>query len=410
MFEDYRGIPRSARLLVYAGVMPALATGMVFNDLSYFLTQVQGIPATIMGSIIMVMGIAMVAASVPMGIAADRFGRKRIWIIGNTVASLDIALFALTTNIALLLFAAVLEGVSDAAFSASSSALMADLAGDEKRTSTFSLFGFLGSIASGLGSFVIPFVVLLEAIGLTNKESHILIYVGVALLSVASTVLVLNIRTPRSQARGGGIKGFMPSKSKHVLAKYITANSILAAGAGLFVPIMAYWFSLMYGVPDTISVPILGISSILIGVSSLAAPMLARKIGVVKAIVLTQGTSMIFMVTTPLSPQFASASIVYTIRSFLMNMAGPLQSSMIMGLVSPDERGAAAGISAALWRLPNAFTVGIGSWFLNEGYLSAPFFVAATLYGISIALFWNFFSRIRMPEEIANAKAKNKSS
>lgn len=110
MFEDYRGIPRSARLLVYAGVMPALATGMVFNDLSYFLTQVQGIPATIMGSIIMVMGIAMVAASVPMGIAADRFGRKRIWIIGNTVASLDIALFALTTNIALLLFAAVLEG------------------------------------------------------------------------------------------------------------------------------------------------------------------------------------------------------------------------------------------------------------------------------------------------------------
>lgn len=38
MFEDYRGIPRSARLLVYAGVMPALATGMVFNDLSYFLT------------------------------------------------------------------------------------------------------------------------------------------------------------------------------------------------------------------------------------------------------------------------------------------------------------------------------------------------------------------------------------
>jgi MFS family permease len=341
-----------------------------------------------------------------MGMAADRFGRKRIWIIGNIVASVDIALFALTTNIAILFAIAVLEGVSDAAFSASSQALMADLAGDAKRTSTFSLMGFLGSVASGLGGFVIPLVVLLEAIGLSNKEGHILLYIGVALLSVASTIFVLKIGPVKHVARRGGIKGFLPAKSKHILAKYILANSILAAGAGLFVPIMAAWFSLRYGIPDTISVPILGVSSILIGVSSLAAPALARRIGVIKAIVLTQGTSMIFMVATPLSPEFASASLAYTIRSFLMNMASPLQSSMIMGLVSPDERGAAAGISAALWRLPNAFTVGIGGWFLHQGMLSTPFFVAATLYAISIMLFWYFFSRIKMPEEIINGKVQ----
>jgi MFS family permease len=310
-----------------------------------------------------------------------------------------IALFAFTTNLVFLFSAAVLEGVSDAAFSASSSALMADLAGDEKRTSTFSLSGFVGSIASGVGSFIIPFVVVFEAFGLSSKEAHVMIYVVVAALSLISTVFVLKIGKVKHHK--SGVKVFLLKKSKGVLAKYIVANSILAAGAGLFVPIMSHWFYLKYGIPDSISVPILGISSILIGVSSLAAPMLARRLGIVKAIVATQGLSMFFMIATPLSPQFSTASIAYTFRSFLMNMAGPLQSSMIMGLVSPDERGAAAGISSALWRLPNSFSVSIGTWLLNENLLSAPFYIAATLYSISIALFYSFFRRIRMPEEMS---------
>lgn len=399
MFEDYKGIPRQARFLVYAGILPALASGMLYNDLSFFLTDVQGIPGTYMGWILTVMGMSMVLTSIPMGIAADRFGRKRIWIIGNVVASLVIALFAFTTNLVFLFSAAVLEGVSDAAFSASSSALMADLAGDEKRTSTFSLSGFLSSIASGIGSFIIPFVVVFEALGFSNKEAHVVIYVVVAALSLLSTAFVLKIGKVKPYKSGAKI--FLLKKSRGVLAKYIIANSILAAGAGLFVPIMSHWFYLKYGIPDSISVPILGASSILIGVSSLAAPMLARRLGIVKAIVATQGLSMAFMIATPLSPQFSTASIVYTFRSFLMNMAGPLQSSMIMGLVSPDERGAAAGISSALWRLPNSFSVSIGTWLLNENLLSAPFHIAATLYAISIALFYSFFRRIRMPEEIS---------
>jgi predicted MFS family arabinose efflux permease len=216
---------------------------------------------------------------------------------------------------------------------------------------------------------------------------------------VISTAFVLRIGEVKPYR--SGMKAFLLKKSRGVLAKYIIANSILAAGAGLFIPIMSHWFYLRYGIPDSISVPILGVSSILIGVSSLAAPMLARRLGIVKAIITTQALSMIFMVAIPLSNQFSTASINYTFRSFLMNMAGPLQSSMIMGLVPPDERGAAAGISSALWRLPNSFSVSIGTWLLNENMLSAPFYIAAVFYSISITLFYTFFHKIRMPEEIS---------
>jgi len=166
----------------------------------------------------------------------------------------------------------------------------------------------------------------------------------------------------------------------------------------MVVPLMTAWFRLQYDVSDTVSGPILGISSILIGIATLASPLLASRLGLVKAIVVTQATSTVFMFVTPLSPNFISASLVYSTRALLMNMASPLSQSMIMGLVPEDERGAASGLSGALWRLPNALSTFIGAWLMGIGLLAAPFYIASLFYIISILLFWLYFRKAKMPE------------
>jgi MFS family permease len=394
--------------LVFASIFPSLVIGMFYTDISYFLSQVQGLSATFTGLVIAVMGISMVLASIPMGIAADKYGRKKLLIIGNILASIIIAVFVLTTNPLLLILAAVVEGISEAAFTASGSALIADKAGDEKRTVAFAFFGFVSGIAMGVGSFMVPLVIIFEIFGFTSKEGHVLLYVMLALISLASTAIMLKITESKSLKKTeGGLRHLLPSKSRDVLIKYVFANAIIAFGAGLVVPLMSMWFGYRYGITDAISVPIIGISNIVIGIATLAAPPLARKIGLVRAIVVTQGVSTIFMFATPISPEYISASIVYTIRSFLMNMASPLQNSMIMGLVAEDERGTAAGISGALWRLPNAASVLVGGWLMGLGLLAAPFFLAGILYIISIALFWFYFRNTKMPEEISNINTTN---
>ena len=63
---------------------------------------------------------------------------------------------------------------------------------------------------------------------------------------------------------------------------------------------------------------------------------------------MTQGLSTAFMFVIPLSSGYVLAGFTYTVRSFLMNMAIPLEQSMIMGIVVEDERGAASGVSSAL--------------------------------------------------------------
>ena len=398
MFNTYRGMSKEAKYLIYSSVLPSVAYGMFYTDIAYFLTTVQGLSFNLMGLIVTVMGISTFATSVPMGIAADKYGRKRVLILGNIIASVIIAVFALTTNPALLIIAAIFEGISEAASSASSSALLAEKAEGAKRNSAFSMFGFAQSTAFGLGAIAILATSTMG--GFTDKESHVLLYVILAVLSLSSTLIMFKVsESKRSTKANATLSELLPRKSKDVLVKYVFTGAIIAFGAGMVIPLMTAWMKAQYGIPDSLSGPILGISSIVIGVSTLAAPWLAKRFGMVNAIVITEGISTIFMFITPLSPNYIVASIVYTSRAFLMNMSSPLAQSMIMGLVPEDERGAASGVSAALWRLPNALSSFIGAWLIGMGLLAAPFFLAALFYIVSISLFWYYFRNTKMPEE-----------
>jgi len=74
-----------------------------------------------------------------------------------------------------------------------------------------------------------------------------------------------------------------------------------------------------------------------------------------------------------------------------MNVADPLSSALIMGIIPDEERGVASGMNSALWRMPNALSSYLGSALIRAGELKTPFFVAGTLYIVSITLFWRWF-------------------
>lgn len=399
MLNEYRTIPYEARLLIYVSFVSELAVGFIYTDLSYFLTRVQGISDFFTGVVITVMGVTTVLTSVPMGVLADRYGRRRFLIIGNIFASLTLTAFAISTDTYLLLAAAAIEGTTEAAYAASGSALLTDKAGDTSRTSAFSLNAFLTNIAWGLGGFAIPVVLVLESFGLDSVLSHKILYFALAALSLGVTPFLLKIRETSRTSDRRGLVGFLPRKSKSVLLRYGVTSTLVAFGAGFFVPLMSRWFYLAYGISDTVSGPIIGVSGFMVALATLATPRLARRFGLVKSIVVTQGASTLFMFVVPLSPTFIIAGVVYTVRSFMMNLSNPLVQSMVMGLVSPDERGAAAGITAAIWRFPNSISTTIGAGLMGAGLLALPFYLATGLYVVSIGLFWVFFRAVKLPEE-----------
>lgn len=399
MFSDYRGIPWQAKLLIYISFIPNIAIGFIYTDLTFFLSDVQGLGAFLAAATITVMGATLVLTSIPLGIVADRYGRRKMLVLGNLCSSLSLIGFALTTNFALLILIGILEGTGEAAYAVSVGALLAEKAGDRKRTPAFSLLAFLGWVAGALGGFAISSVLALQTVGLNGREAHMALYVVVALLSLSITPLMFRVGESSMLAKPGEKKGFLPHKSGKVLLRYSVYSVTIAVGAGLFVPLILVWFGAAYGVADTTSGPVLGLTNLLTAGVVFMSPRLARKFGLVKAVVLTQGISTVFMVAVPSAPTFAIAASVYTIRVFLMNLSNPLTQSLIMGLVSPDERGIASGIAASLWRLPNALTTLAGGALISAGLLSLPFYIATVLYVVGISLLWFFFKDAKLPEE-----------
>jgi MFS family permease len=398
LFSEYKGIPKQASLLVYLSFIPNVAIGFIYADLSYFLIRIQGLAPTQAGWAITVMGLTLVAESIPLGVFAARYGRRKMLVLGNVCASLSLIGFALTSNFYLILIIAVLEGTGEASYAVSVSALLAEKSGDEKRTAAFSLLAFTGWVAGALGSSMISSVFAFQSVGLDQGQAHVFLYVIVGLLNLSITPFIYKVK------EGTIYKGFreiIPRKSGNVLLKFSLYSVLIAVGAGLFVPIMTYWFSAAYGVSDGVSGPVLGLTYILTAGVVFFSPRLANKFGLVKATVITQASSTAFMVFVPSSPTFAVAATIYVVRVFLMNLSNPLTQSLIMGLVSPDERGMASGITASLWRLPNSLSTTVGLTLIGAGYLALPFYVATVLYVAGITVFWFMFKNAQLPEELS---------
>lgn len=398
-------MPKEAKYIVFSTILPFVAYGMFYTDISFFLTVVQGLDYELMGFIITTIGISTFATSIPLGFVADRFGHRKVFIASNIIASLIIPVFTLTTEVTILIAAALLEGLSEAAFAVSAYALIADKTEGHMRVASFSLFAFTLNIAFGIGSFAIPAATLFDTYGLTYYQGHVLLYASLAVASLLSTILMFKITETQPKKKPGGIAQMFRIKSKGVLIKYALIGAIAAAGAGLFVPLMTAWFNLRYGISDATSGPILGISSFLIGASTLIVPYVSRKIGIVKTIMTSYVTSTFFLVAIPLATNFALSSFMYSVRSFLVNISAPLEDSMIMELVAEDERGIVSGISSALWKLPNAITTYAGALLMGIGFLQEPFFIAAALLLVSALLFWVFFRNFRSNATVESASA-----
>ncbi|HEY6283958.1 MAG TPA: MFS transporter, partial [Nitrososphaerales archaeon] len=258
MFSEYKGIPPQARLLIYLSFIPNIAIGFIYIDLAFFLPKIQGLTPGSTGIVIAVLGATLVAESIPFGIVADRYGRRKMLFLGNLCASLSLIGFALTTDFSMILIFAILEGTGEAAYAVSVGALLAEKAGDAKRTSAFSLLAFLGWVAGALGGFVISSVLALQAFGLDARQAHIVLYAAVGLLSLSITPLFFLVREGATTTRR---KEILPRKSSRVLKRFIVYSVLIAVGAGLFVPIMTNWFAAAYGVSDGVSGPVLGITN-----------------------------------------------------------------------------------------------------------------------------------------------------
>ena len=374
-----------------------MALSYLFIYISAYLPEI-GVPAPTVGLLLGVEGLAMAIMAIPFGMLSDRKGRKLLLILGSLGPAPMFFAFALSSDIAVMVAAAALGGIFEGVYLATVNALIADQTTLKNRDIAFTLSFIFGGAGGALGT-ALPFFIpgWSQLLGIESAALHtdlLYLFGFLSLLIPAALYAILRglqetIRPAVASWRSKGIR---------VLLKFSGINSIIGLGAGFIIPLIPTWLFLKFVVPDTYSGPILALASTTIGLGAAFSPRLASKIGSVRAVVLTQGLSLAFMLTLAFVGDFLTASIVYVIRTGLMNMSSPLLDSYLMGIVPPEQRGFASSLNSVIWRIPNSVTTIIGGVILASGNFELPFLLAGAFYIVAISLFYRAFKNVKPVE------------
>ena len=174
-------------------------------------------------------------------------------------------------------------------------------------------------------------------------------------------------------------------------------NVIISVGAALLIPYMNVFFRERHHVPDGTLGVIFAISSVVTGVATIAAPLLAGRLGKVRSVVLVQGASLPFLLAIGFAPSLGLAAAAFWMRGALMNMGGPIYNAFTMEQVAQGERATVNALVGVTWNVGWAVCPYL-SGVLQEQWGFGPLFVAtAVLYGVgSVMTYWFFAGSERM--------------
>ncbi len=386
----FGSVPTKVRWLVLLMSFSSLATGYFWVATSAYLPEL-GVSSGSVGLLLSVNGIVFILSAVPLGMLADRIGRKRILLVGVMGMPPALLIYAFTSDLAFLLLASIIAGAAEGAFLTTWNALIADMTSGEGRKEAFTLSFIVMAVTGGAG-YALPYIfpTVARLIGWTNFQVHSLFFVIIALVAVITPVTLARLLGDYRETPGTKVS-LRKGRNLGPMLKFSALNSLIGLGAGFIIPLIPLWLLNRFDVADTYSGPLLALASLTMGFASIASTSLARRLGTVRAIVLCQGSSTIFMLALAFAPDPVTAGGLYVVRAMLMNMSSPLSDSFLMGIVTKEERGLASAINSIVWRLPHSVTTVAGGVLLGMGLYSEPFYLAVLFYAIAVGLFYMLF-------------------
>jgi MFS family permease len=348
--------------------------------------------------------------------AADRLGRRRMLLAGSVLMALAGVLFALTDNFWLLLVAGTVGVISPSGnevgpFLAVEHAALAQSVPGERRTAVFAWHNLVGSLATALGSLCGGVASeLLQARGITGADSYrpVVVAYGVAGLVLAALFSRLSPAVEVPVAGDPWPPGGTPPsrrfglhKSRGTVYRLACLFALDAFGGGFVMQgVVAYWFHVRFGAdPATLGAIFFG-ANVLAACSALAAAWVARRVGLLNAMVFTHLPSNVLLLLVPLMPSLGLAVTVLLLRFSISQMDVPTRQSYTVAVVSPDERSAASGVTGVARSVGSAVSPMLATALLAVPSLAGvPFFLAGSIKITYDLLLYRSFAAVRPPEE-----------
>lgn len=398
--QPIRSFDRPARLFLITTIIDGVILSAWWLFFNFYILE-SGHSRDFLGLANSMPAIAGLLLGIPIGRLSDRLGRKPAILLGIGGASLMMLVQITTRQPLVILAAAFLTGAFNMLFIVSQAPLMVKLSDSANRTLLFSLNYGLSTISGALGNLFagqLPaFFGTILGVQATSATAYQAVLIGAVSLGTVAMLPMWLMREPEARQTGPGpvlAEAGRSSGLVRVTVKMATPNVLIGFGAAILIPYMNVFFKDQFMISDRLLGTMFSLSSLMIGVGSLIGPRLALRLGgKVRAVTLTQFSSLVFLMLIGFSPFYWLAAIGFLMRTMLMNMSQPLYSAFCMEQVPERDQGLVNSVLNISWQL--GWSVGpYLSGLVQESHGFWPLFLATgMLYLIAILTMWAFFHK-----------------
>lgn len=376
------GADRAALPLLLGRAIRSFADGYMAVILPVYLL-VLGFGSLEVGFISTATLIGSALATIAVGAIGHRYSQRRLLLYAALLMAATGLCFAGLSAFWPLLVVAFVGTLNPSSGDVSvflplENARLAEAATGDARTALFArytlggyLFGAFGALAAAIPEW------LSAHSGIAHLASLRLMFIAYGM--VGFIVWLLYRRIPQQHAKSTQSPAPL-GPSRNTVFKLAALFSVDAFAGGLVVnSLMTLWMFDRFGMSMASAGMFFFWSGLLTAASQLAAPAVARRIGLINTMVFTHIPSSVCLILAAFAPSMEIALGLLLVRSLLSQMDVPTRSSFVMSVVTPGERAAAASFTAVPRSLAASISPSLGGALLAIGSLATPLVVCGAL-------------------------------
>ncbi len=259
-------------------------------------------------------------------------------------------------------------------------ARLAAAARGHARTALFARYSLLGSVSAALGALAAAVPAWLVAQGATEVAALRAMFI---LYGVVGLLVWWIYRRPSLAVDAAAADASPPAPlgpSRAIVVRLAALFSVDAFAGGLVVnSLLALWLLQRFGLSLAQAGAFFFWAGLLSAASQLAAPVVARRIGLLNTMVFTHIPANVCLVLAAWAPNLAAALALLFVRSALSQMDVPTRTAYVMAVVTPAERPAAASFTAVPRSLAGALSPTLSGALFAAGWIAAPLVACGVL-------------------------------
>ncbi|MDQ6643537.1 MAG: MFS transporter [Chloroflexota bacterium] len=422
--KQFGHFQRNARLYLINNALSGVTTGILLVLYNLYLFSL-GYGADFIGVVLFVGTIGAGVAIFPAGICIDRFGGKTVLIWSNLLIGFAGVGQILFRQPLPLLVSAFVAGIGAACTIVVNAPFLSMNSTPGERSHLFSLNIALGLVTTVVGNIIggmlpewfhsiswfmaplPPWLRLLLANQPDPRSYQLsLLFAGaIALPSLIPLFMLKEKRHPTLPNSGLTLPRFDTNLLLSIRSIVVSpifflilVQVMIGAGAGLFIPYFNIYFVQGLKASPALFGLLSGGATAVTALLTLMAPWLARRVGRVNSVVVTQVSSIPLLVTIGLIPLLPLAATLYIFRQGLMDMSSGVLQVYSMEAVAEQYRGVANSGYQAAFLVPWALMAPIGGVIITHFGYPAIFIGGALSYLLASLILWGKFSRGRKKE------------